>query len=271
MMLRTHDAWQLRATASQVQMGIKSQFAYLGAYWLGAVTVVVQVLILRMIWTSVYGDRDLVSGVTLDTAMSTAILAMILGVTYQPFVFDTLFSRLQTGQIVFDVSRPLPAPIMAIAQQLGSTVATFPGAFVATVVGIAIGAIKNSDVVSLPFGALSVALGFFLALVVNFGVGLVGFWTVEIGGAFVMYRMFALFCSGAIVPLWFMPDWLRNPLEWSPFASQVFIPVSILVGQRTGLDIVHALFIQLVWLAVALSGVHLLWKFAVRRLVVFGG
>ena len=110
-------------------------------------------------------------------------------------------------------------------------------------------------------------LGFTIALIVNFTVGLVGFWTLETGGAFLIYRMLAQFSSGALIPLWFMPAWLQDSLTLLPFSAQVFVPLSIYVDQDPGWHTVRALGLQAMWVAVLVALATLVWHRAIRRLV----
>jgi ABC-type uncharacterized transport system permease subunit len=86
-----------------------------------------------------------------------------------------------------------------------------------------------------------------------------------------MYRLIGNFATGALVPLWFMPDALRVVVQLLPFQSIAFIPVSIYVGAPATGAIWSALATQLFW-AVALVGViRWVWSRAFRHTVIQGG
>lgn len=260
------------ALVATVLQAVRAQFAFRTSMWTGIAGVALQVILVHFVWTAIYGSREAVEGVDQHAAMTYAVLGVLATTVFQPFVFDTLFGRLRSGAIAFDVMRPLSAVPSALAQQVGAAAAQLPAAGTALVVGLSLGAIDppTHTLSALAF-AVSVCLGFTIALIMNFTVGLVGFWSVEVGGAFLVYRMLAQFSSGALIPLWFMPGWLSTTLQALPFSAQIFVPLSIYLDESPGWHTARALALQCAWIlflgAVALA----VWRQAIRRLVVFGG
>nr|WP_245349132.1 ABC-2 family transporter protein [Brachybacterium fresconis] len=225
-----------------------------------------------MVWSAVYGGRTDVAGVAQVDAITYAVLGVLTTTVFQPFMFDSMLGRLRTGAIAFDVMRPISAVPLALARQVGGTVGQLPAAATALGVGLALGAIAlPGSWLSGLACLLSLSLGFVIALLVNFTVGLVGFWTLEVGGAFLIYRMLAQFSSGALIPLWFMPDWLTGVLTLLPFSAQVFVPLSIYVDRDPGWHTVQAIGMQALWIVVLIALAALVWRRAIRRLVIFGG
>ena len=250
----------------------RAQFAYRAATWTGIVGCVLQVVLVHLVWTAVYGQREAVAGVDRADAVTYAVLGVITSALFQPFVLDAMIGRLRTGAIAFDVMRPVPAPPMALARQVGGSVGQLPAVLTALVVGLASGAIAPPGSLLSGLAVVpSLLLGFSIALLMNFLVGLAGFWTLEVGGAFLIYRMLAQFSSGALIPLWFMPGWLSGTLTALPFSAQVFVPLSIYVETDPGWSVLGSLALQVLWVVVLVVVCALVWRRAVRRLVVFGG
>lgn len=261
-----------RALAAACAQSWRSQFVFRASMWSGIIGAVLQVILVHLVWTAVYGSRESVAGIDQSVAITYAVLGVLTTLVFQPFVFDTLYGRLRTGAIAFDVMRPVSAVPMALAQQLGSSLAQLPAALCALVVGLALGAVDAPPTFASGASfAVSIALGLVIAQIMNFTVGLVGFWTLEVGGAFLIYRMLAQFSSGALIPLWFMPGALRAVLEWLPFSAQIFIPISLYVDPDPGWHTLRAIGVQLVWIAVLIALAALVWRRAIRRLVIFGG
>lgn len=266
------DGLLLAGIRASIVHAARAQFAFRASTWTGIVGCVLQVILVHLVWSAVYGDRTDVAGVAQVDAITYAVLGVLTTTVFQPFMFDSMLGRLRTGAIAFDVMRPISAVPLALARQIGGTVGQLPAAGIALVVGLALGAIALpgswlSGVASL----VSLVLGFVIALLVNFTVGLVGFWTLEVGGAFLIYRMLAQFSSGALIPLWFMPDWLTGILTLLPFSAQVFVPLSIYVDRDPGWHTVQAIGMQAVWILVLIAAAALVWRRAIRRLVIFGG
>lgn len=262
----------LQGLAASVRQGVLTQFAYRAAVWTGIVGCVLRVLLVTAVWTAVYGARTEVAGVDQRDAITYAVLGVLIFTAFEPFTFDSLYSRLRTGAIAFDVIRPISAVPVALAQQVGAAAAQLPAVAAGLVAGLAVGGIgpPQSAISGVAFGC-SILLGFVIVQIVNFTVGLVGFWTLEVGGAFLIYRMLAQFSSGALIPLWFMPGWLSGVLTALPFSAQVFVPLSIYLDDAPGWHTVGAIGLQAAWIAVLTGLAAWIWSRAVRRLVVFGG
>lgn len=250
----------------------RAQFVFRAATWSGIIGAGLQVALVFLVWSAVYGQRTVVAGVDQRDAITYAVLGALIAIVFQPFVYDTLYGRLRTGAIAFDVMRPISAVPMSLAQQVGAAAAQLPAAGCALVLGLLLGAVGAPGSVLSALGfAVSIALGFTIAQLLNFTVGLVGFWTLEVSGAFHIYRMFAQFSSGALIPLWFMPEWLTGTLTALPFSAQVFVPLSIYLDPQPGPHTLQAIALQLMWILVLAALASLVWRRAIRRLVIFGG
>ncbi|MGP9536828.1 ABC transporter permease [Brachybacterium sp. AOP43-C2-M15] len=262
----------IRAVLACALQAWRAQFVFRAATWSGIIGTTLQVVLVLLVWTAVYGARTEVAGVAQHDAITYAVLGAVIATVFQPFVYDTLYGRLRTGAIAFDVMRPLSAVPMTLAQQVGAAAAQLPAAAVAVTVGLLLGALgAPGSVLSALAFTLSIVLGFAIAQILNFMIGLVGFWTLEVSGAFHIYRMFVQFSSGALIPLWFMPEWLSGGLSLLPFSSQVFVPLTIYVDASPGAHTLAAIGLQLVWILVLTVLAVLLWRRAIRRLVIFGG
>lgn len=262
----------LSAVLASGMQAVRGQFVFRTATWTGVVGASLQVVLVFLVWTAVYGARSEVSGIQQREAITYAVLGALVAIVFQPFVYETMYGRLRTGAIAFDVMRPISAVPMALAQQVGAAAAQLPAAGLGLAIGLLLGAVRPpGSVVSTVAFSVSIVLGFAIAQLLNFVVGLIGFWTLEVSGAFHIYRMFAQFSSGALIPLWFMPGWLTDALTALPFSSQVFVPLSIYIDQNPGMHTLTAIGVQLVWVLVLTALAALVWKRAVRRMVIFGG
>ena len=262
----------LAAVLASARQAARAQFSFRASTWAAILGTILQVVLVYAVWHAVYGARTVVSGVDQQVAITYAVLGVLTSAVFQPFVFDTIYGRLRSGAIIFDVMRPVSAVPTALAQQVGAAAGQIPAVSAGLVTGIVIGAITlpGSPVTAVAF-LVSLLLGFAVSIVLNFLTGLVGFWTLEVGGAFLIIRMFSQFASGALIPLWFMPAWLATPLAFLPFSAQVFIPLSIYSDTDPGWHTVGDLGVQLLWVVVLVALTWTVWRRAIRRLVVFGG
>jgi ABC-type uncharacterized transport system permease subunit len=114
---------------------------------------------------------------------------------------------------------------------------------------------------------LAIGVNFFLTTIV----GLIAFWTLEITAFNTIFFFLSMFLSGGLIPLWFLPPWVRRIAELLPFQSLAHLPLSIYIGKIGGTAMGIALFKQAAWIGVLSVVVWLIWKAAERKVIVQGG
>ncbi|MDQ0648533.1 ABC-2 type transport system permease protein [Microbacterium natoriense] len=238
----------------------------------GIVSALIRIVLVMLVWQAVYGERDVVSGIERADAVGYAVLGALFAVVFQPWQFSTLQSRVRTGNIVFDIMRPVGIVTQATAAQLGTSLANLPKVIVCLVLALSIGSVPASSTwwQTIAF-AVSTVFGLTIAIQCNLIVGMTAFWTTEASGAYVIYNMAAAFCSGSLIPLWFMPDGLADVLRLLPFSAQIFTPLSIWFDRSPGWNIVGELLLQIGWILLLSLIAYLVNMRAVHRTVINGG
>lgn len=255
-----------------VSLGARSVLAFRADLFVGVIGAMMRVVLVFAVWTAVYGNRTQVAGIDHQTAIGYAVLGALLNLVLQPWQFSSLISQVRDGSVVFHLMRPVGLITIEFGQQLGSTIAQLPKGLAGLAVGLAIGAlVAPADAVAVLAFAVSFVLGVVIALLCNLLVAMTSFWTLEAGGAMIIYRMAAGFCSGALIPLWFMPAGLASVLRFLPFSAQVFTPLSIFFDPRPGWHTVGELAIQLLWVVLLAGLLQLVWSRAHHRVVINGG
>ena len=118
-------------------------------------------------------------------------------------------------------------------------------------------------------------LSFCLALVIfsqiNFLVGCLAFAMKNIQGVLRAQMVSNDFLTGVVVPFTFFPAWFQTVMQWLPFQYISYVPVTIYLGKRTGPELYQALGIQLAWAVGLFIAARLVWRRAVRDVIVQGG
>ena len=231
-----------------------------------------QVWLLSVVWRSVYGDAGNVRGIGVAEAVSYAVLAACIQTALMPWQFSSLEQRVRSGQVGIDMTRPVGLLPQVMAHNLGTFLAQAPIAVIGVSWAIAIGALSlPPDAVSVVPWLLATVLGVILTLLMNLLMSMACFWSLEIGGYLMLYRLGSALLSGALIPLWFMPGWLAAILDWLPFRAQMFTPLSIYFGQVSGSEAWLAILAQLGWIAATLVLLCIVWGRAEHKVVVLGG
>ncbi|MET8004213.1 ABC transporter permease [Nonomuraea glycinis] len=230
---------------------------------------ILQILLLRIVWTAVYAaSPERAGAVTLPEMVSYATLSSLQFWLFNPGNVSPIPKRVRDGKIAVDLVRPVGFLGQIVSGQLGSIAALAPFLLLALPFAALAGSLQASESVSDTTAfAASLLFGLIISVLLSSIVGLAAFWTLEVGGLFMIYQVISQFFSGALVPLWFMPGWLRTVAQMLPFQAVTYTPSAIYLGQISH----YALLSQILWVVVLWCILRLVWARALNRVVVQGG
>ena len=261
------------AYAKLAELRLRATYAYPLVVVGGLLTVLLQIFLLRSVWTAVYGGRASVEGVELSALITFVTLANLQLLAMRPIIVWYLEQRIHDGEIGVDLVRPVPFLGQLLAQQVGATLANLPFVIVGIPFAMFLGQLAlPASPAAAAWYLVSFVLAYVIAMLIGLLMGLVAFWTVQTLGVAVIYNFAAQFLGGALVPLYFFPDTLRAVAELLPFQAQVFIPISIYTGSISEIgEIAQALGIQLMWVGLLALLAGAVWQRARRVVTVYGG
>jgi ABC-2 type transport system permease protein len=247
------------------------QLTYRAQAIIAVLDVVSRIFLFTVLWSAVYGRGQVSGGLDVRQAITYSALASLLA-SGRRDPADMFADRIREGTIVYLFLRPLAPLLYFWGVHLGGIGYRAVLLTIGGVVGLAAGivappasaAVLAAFVVSVFLAELIYGC-FFLFL------ELVAFWTTNIWGIRALYSFALQLLSGALVPIWFFPDWAIGPLAWSPFAAATSTPVSVYVGRIPAADVVGAVALQAAWLVVLIGLAGLLWRRARDHVVVQGG
>lgn len=263
---------QLPAYAKLASVSMQMAYAYRFQIAVQLVGLLLQIALLKVVWTAVYGDRGTVEGVDLATLLTYLTIANLQIWIIFPEGGELLQQRVREGKVALDLARPVSLLGQHLSHQLGMTLGFLPMIFAVVPVAFFVGVLR------LPASAeaallylLSVVLAYAVVALMGLLLGMVAFWTLETTGIWAIYRFANLFFAGGLVPLWLFPGPLRTFAELLPFQTQANIPVSIYIGRLTGSEALRGVAIQALWIVVFVLLVRFVWSRALRRVVIQGG
>lgn len=118
---------------------------------------------------------------------------------------------------------------------------------------------------------ISGALAYIISFYMNMCFGFLAFYVTNLWGMGIFKKIMLKFLSGAVIPLAFMPELLKNILSYLPFASLSYTPVMIYMGKYSGYDILLNFGLQIFWIIVFFFLCRLIWSRAIKRLCIQGG
>lgn len=237
--------------------------------------ILTQVILYMVLWRALYADVDRVAGLDVNQAVTYSTLATLIGLTrviLDGRSFESIAGRVQDGSIVFWFLRPLDAQRYCAWRGVGEAAYSTMWLLVGLVLALSAGIIlPPASTLAALLAVVGYAAGQVLLYQLTMIVDLTGFWTLTTYGVSRLYAFTQTLLSGALIPLWYFPEWAQTVLAHLPFAGAIHTPVSLYLGRINPGGVGRALAEQVVW-CVLLSGVaRMLWRRAARRLLILGG
>ena len=262
----------LPAWTEYARVHIRQAYMYRFNVVVGFVLTGLTIYLLTVVWRSAYGEQRSVGGIAIGQMLVYLTIANLQVRFLSQEVDEDIRERIREGQIAFDLNRPAAYPGQLMAGALGDMIGALPFLAVAIPVAAIAGELRAPDSLGDGLAYLaSLALAWIIAVQLNLVIGLTAFWTLEMTGFQMIYRLIANFATGALIPLWFMPDAVRLIVQLLPFQALAFVPVSIYVGAPATGAVLPALGLQALWIGLLALGIRLIWSRAFRRVVIQGG
>lgn len=262
----------LPAWRELIRARIRYQFVYRFNLIMGVVLAAVTIYLLTVVWTSAYGGREEVDDIPLRMMLVYLTIGNLQAWYLRPETGYMIVERVREGQISFDLSRPVSYPSQLLSTAAGELIGTLPIVLAALPVAALLGELAPPPSWQAGVGYVaSFLIAWLIAVELAMVIGLVAFWTLEMTGFMMVYNLVGGFATGALVPLWFMPDLLRQFVQLLPFQSIVYVPVSIYIGIPATGGVATALALQVFWAVVLLGVIAFIWKRALHRTVIQGG
>jgi ABC-2 type transport system permease protein len=234
---------------------------------------VLQIFILRKVWTALYQGHTTVDGLTLHAMLVYITLANLQNwVLQDPTVSFYMYNRVREGQVAFDLVRPVWFVPQMFAHLVGSSFATvifglvaLPFIFFAGTLG------APASPTALLLYLASFVLAYVIMTLLTLMLGMIAFWTTEISGLEMLYRLVNQFFAGALVPVSLFPGAIRIIADVLPFQATTYTPVALYVGRVRGADALGALGVQAGWVVLLIVASWAMWQRALHRVVVQGG
>jgi ABC-2 type transport system permease protein len=254
-------------------MSVQQAVAYRGRTLMTLLSNLVWVAMIYYLWKTVYTGAGTIQGFSWVEMRSYILLSNAINMLLSFFSAGRMMSSIRTGEIAQDLLRPvdymysqlaMTAGLMVIEGLLSTAATLVLGVFV-------IGMVPPVSWLAAALFMVSILLGFLIKFLVSFVTSLLCFWTVNsVGLLWAQSALINLF-SGMLIPLAFLPDWLRIAAQWLPFQGIIYTPVMIYLGRVQGSGLWLALGGQVFWVAVLWLAAQAFWQRAVKALDIQGG
>lgn len=250
----------------------QNKMTYRLEFFMGIVNTFITILVYLCIYKALYGDHTEVDGITFTMVATNFVISLGLSGAFE---YNEMFlqDKIKSGTIANEFLKPVNFMLRLLAENVGEGIfkivfhflpALFLTLFYAEI-------LAPASCLHFLLMLLSVALGYLILWLIGFIVQTWSFWIFSVWGIMTIKNVIVRILSGTLLPLWFMPPFLRNVIALTPFESIYFTPVQIYLGEIQGMELGVKLAVQVLWILVLWMIANAFWKRGVKKLVVQGG
>jgi ABC-2 type transport system permease protein len=192
------------------------------------------------------------------------------------FFEGEIFSAIMSGQVSYDLVRPMDLYAKWYCQSVGSRLAKailrcFPILIIGLLLPKPYALLLPSDIKQIALFVISSMLALGVVVAFSMLIYIATFYTLSPMGLRIIAAVFADFMSGSIVPLPFFPNGFRQIAELLPFAAMQNMPLRIYSSNIYGKEAFAGIWFQLIWLSILIIVGKLWMKKALKKIIVQGG
>lgn len=262
----------MRSFIAYFKISFKSNTVYRFQFLLGILGTYIQIFVYCAIWKALYANNNEVNGITYTMVTTNFVLALAMSNSFSIDDF-AIAKRLRDGSIATEMLKPIDLRINLLASNLGEIFFKLLVNFLPAVLisKIFIGILPPAGIKSFLGFLLSMVFGFSILWSISTIVQMTSFWIVNVWSVSTIKNVFINVLSGAMLPLWFMPQTLRKVISFTPFETIYYTPINIYLGRLTEAEILVSYAKQLGWFVVLFILGNLMWDAGKKRVFVQGG
>jgi ABC-2 type transport system permease protein len=262
----------MRAYVEFAKKKFINNMVYKFDYVMGIIDTLILFVTFNCIYKALYGTSSEIDGITFSMVSTNFILSLGLS---NAFSFDDHFleNKLRDGSIVNEFVKPVNFVLRMLAENLGDSIFKVCFNFIPTLILVICFTKleKPAGVLEFILFMLSIILGYLILWNLNVIVQMCAFWVFNNWGIAIIKNLLVNVLSGAMLPLWFMPEGVMKIIKYTPFDSIYFTPIKIFLGQMKGNEIVYNFGRQFIWIVILYLIGNALWEKGQRKLIVQGG
>lgn len=184
--------------------------------------------------------------------------------------------EVKDGSIAMRMIKPISYNATFLFQEIGNKLMEIGVIFIPLVAGVEIyrfavtGELKF-DILKFLIYLVCCVFAYAINFFFNICYGFTAFVFKNLWGSNMLKNTVVSFLSGAIIPLAFLPEVLKNVLICLPFSSLTYTPVMIYMGMYTGYELLFFAGVQIFWAVVFWLLSKVIWKCVINRLSIQGG
>jgi ABC-2 type transport system permease protein len=259
----------MRVYLEFAKKAFQNNIVYRMDYYAGVINAIVMIFVNIAIWKAVYEEEETIEGVQFKILVTYIVLSFLMQAVY---IMDEYFieGKIRSGLISSDLLKPINFRLYVLSYNLGTMIFRLVMQLLpALILSIFLfKLIPPFSMIMLIYFIISAMLGYLVLYNLNFIVWVSSFWFYWTFSLVTIKDAAVMIFSGALIPLWFLPQGLMDFIRLTPFDSIFYTPIRIYLGMIPEGEIITSIIKQIVWILVLFAIGQILWKAATKKLVV---
>ena len=223
--------------------GVQDASAYRGNLIVGVLSNFIITAVMFYIWKVIYETNVTIDNYNWEDMKIYLFISFICNSTLSWSAETKISKKIITGELTSDLIKPMGFMSMTFFETAGAGV---PVSMISILIMSIVAIFMKIQMPTNPI----VYFMFIISLVFSFVIN---------------------FFSGALIPLTMMPGVLQKIAYALPFQGIVYIPSSIFMESTVGRDAMYLILSQIVWCIVLYIAQVILWRCAIKKVVINGG
>lgn len=232
-------------------MGLQDIFSEWGKASIWTIIAATHALVMAFTWLIVADGRDNLGALSTGQVIAYYGLMFISWYLIGGNVHHMVSNMIARGELSGKLTKPLyPFAEKIFLEQGWKTLGLLTGTPVLIMILIGFGGQTEIafDLSNLLWTIPSILMGAIIFLTKDIIIGCTTFWLQSDKGTQHMDVLMMTIFGGDLAPLALMPIWVQSLANVLPFRYIFALPIEIFLGQHTGIDLLMALGVQLLWL-----------------------
>ncbi|MBI3335064.1 MAG: ABC-2 family transporter protein [Candidatus Portnoybacteria bacterium] len=229
---------------------------------------VMEVLVLILMWSAIYGEQAVIRGFTLKEMLTYVLIGNLFNVVTRNWLEQIVAEHIKDGKLSMILVQPVSYFQYIIFREIGRislpTVLSV-GSQIVVLLFFLDTLIINTDIWYLLLIVAMLIFAFVIELFISFLIGLIAFWTDEVDGIYATISRLKKFLSGGYFPLNLLPPFFLRTSLLFPFAYSIFVPAQLYLKKISLESGMQGLLIQCVWIFLLYSIIRVVWYFGIRK------
>ena len=253
------------------KQGLAYRFDYIAKIIGNIFTIVVQYYIWKallmqnspFIDNTEHGLKYIAAYITISAVINSVVKGNIIG---------EINEKIRSGSISMDLVKPFGFMSLLFCNKIAKAIYQFLFLSVPLLIfSIIFFRCSFSGMFETVWGVTAAIGGFIIMFLMEYFLGLLGFWFQQVWILERFLNDFIRFFSGAIFPIWVFPESIQMFAKALPFQYIYYQPIIVFIGGINMDYIYNLLIMQLFWIIILWIMCKILWFKSVKRITIQGG